>query len=419
MFKSSAFSLALIVSASLGLSACSAGQINGLLPQPSATASPVANPSQGVFANALSRRLLPLNTTNQSTGTNDSAATAPAANPAPQAGAPVAAPTVGQAASGESKLAPDIATGASSRMIAPWFGGGEFNQYVIQFAEESVFSASQAATLLKAYEETVKPILAQWDSSARLIESRANIGVDGNSNFVEYLSLPGQDGKVEQIQPAYFFRFASTPRKETLNIYLLKQETRVHRMVWGEPVIDISQVKIDSSQAQEIASKAFSNPDSSGAYPVYPETVRDPNQKVIAEIPATAQWQIQLNQQGQSQNRYFVSVGFDVVTPVVQASAKPQLDPATTDANMRCYPEEMPRYPEKMQVWGSAEIDAQTGAIKQLNRPVLYLPMYDVPAVRCVAPSVPPEELKPQPVASPSGSEVTTQPAPAVTAVPQ
>lgn len=183
--------LPLSLALALGLSACSNGQINSILPKPSA--SPSALPfctqtGKSVFSNALSKRLLPLNTAAQSgTAGGQQDASQPATAPAPQLGRPASAES-SSANKIAAPMAGDVATGASARMSMPWFGGGEFNQYVIQFAEENIFPANQASTLLKAYEQTVKPILAEWDSSARLVESRANLGLDGNSAFIEEIA---------------------------------------------------------------------------------------------------------------------------------------------------------------------------------------------------------------------------------------
>lgn len=395
MLRTAVLTLSLVLS----LTACNASPINSILTQSSSTPTTQtpAKPAGSVFSNALSRRLLPLNSATQGntsqSGSSSQGYTSPQRGTTPTAATPVIAPTAGQEAT---KLVPDLASGVSSRMIMPWYGGGEFNQYVIQFAEEHIFPASQATTLLKAYESTVKPILAEWDSGARLIESRANFGTENSPDFVEYISLPGRDGESEQIRPNYIFRFASTPRKETLNIYLLAKETRVHRMVWGEPVIDLKRVKIDSNEAQRIALKAFSSQSSKPGYPVYPDQVSDPNMKVIYEIPENPQWQIQLNQQGQDQNRYFVSVSFEVKRlPQVIASAAP----VPEKPGVRCFVEpNMPEYPSNMRVWGTVELDAATGDIKNLSRPVLYLPV-DASDHRCeeILPSPQPEEVKPQP----------------------
>lgn len=400
------FTLSLVLS----LSACQAGQINSILNQIASTPTTQTAPNLPTgmtFSKALSRRTLPLNsaTTNNTQNSNSSQNLA---RPLPASAPTMAAPAIAPAPAQETaKLAPDMASGMPGRMIMPWYGGGEFNQYVIQFAEESIFPASTATTLLEAYETAVKPILAEWDSNARLIESRAHFGMENSPDFIEYISLPGRDGEPEQIRPNYIFRFASTPRKETLNIYLLPKETRVHRLVWGEPRIDLKRVKIDSDEAQRIALKAFSNRDNKPGYPVYPDPVSDPNMKVIYDIPENPQWQIQLNQQGDNQNRYFVSVSFEVKPPPQNTVSPP---PLPEKPGTRCFIEPaMPEYPSSMRVWGSVELDAATGEIKNMSRPVMYLPVY-APAYRCE--EVPPTPLPEKPEISPEPLPVEESPTP-------
>lgn len=277
--------------------------------------------------------------------------------------------------------------------IEPYFyyGGNDFNQYVIQYAEENFYPGSDGKSLLEVYQNTVKPILAEWDSSARLIESRAQV----NAQDYEYVYLPDQQGEPLKIKPDYIFRFASTPRKETMNIYVMAKETRVHRMVWGEPEIQIDRVKVDSDEALLIAKKAFANQEKDPGYPVYPDMVKDPNMEVIYDLPSDLHWQIQLNQQSKDQLHYFLN--FNFVRQVKQVDGgptpppKPMPDPmpliaesgqtdsatnsTTTNAGSPDSPDSKPGYYDQY-LNGSIEIDAISGKIYHLNRPVLYTPRY-------------------------------------------
>lgn len=270
--------------------------------------------------------------------------------------------------------------------IAPmyYYGGGDFNQYTIQYAEESIHKAGTGTTLLQAYSQDVKPLLAEWDASARLIESRAQV----NGSDDEYIYLPGKEGDPIKVQPLYVFRFASSPKKETLNIYILKNEIRVHRMVWGEPVIEIAKVKIDSDKAVEIARKAFANQDIKPTYPVYPDGL-DPNARVIKDIPSDVKWNLQLNQQNKTQLRYFLNFSFEqkvagpqpptpdpMPVPMMldQASSTGQAMTPSSSPVLKPGTTAMPVYYQQ-QFYGSIEIDAITGEIKSMNRPVWYGPV--------------------------------------------
>lgn len=321
------------------LTACN-GQGAPLNPQPSVN--PSGQNSQGnLFGNALSKRTLSLdlfanaqNGNDASAGSGTSESSGQSRNTA--AGAPVPAPQAPAA---------DIAVGrpgggpADAKLIAPWFGG-EFNQYVLQYAEENVFPAATGTTLLGVYNQTVAPLVKQWDGSSRLVESQAFLGKGGEPQQVFY--LPDANGKPQEANVRYMYRLVSSERKESLVVYVTDSQTRVHRMVWGEPNIDLSSVKLDSGEARSLAEKAFNSKEASPGYPVYPDG-NEPYLSVVYEVPSSAKWQITLNQHSGQNSRYFVSVHF----------------PA-------------PQAPDQQEVYGSAEIDAVTGKLLQLNRPVWY-----------------------------------------------
>jgi len=315
------------------LSACNNTSLPGVQP-------PTAPPGTGqtgqtgntLFGNALSKRSLSLDLFQAGGGNGNDAGNATAEssqNTAPGAPAPMPAA--------------DMAMGG--RIGIGWFGGGEFNQYVLQFAEESTFAASSAQTLLGAYQQTVQPLLQEWDAQARLLESTAYVGPTGSSNLNQEIFFPDAQGKPVKADVRFMYRLASSERKETLVVYLTSSETRVHRLVWGESKLDLSQIKVDSNAARDLALKAFQDRSHSAAYPIYPESDQ-PEMQILYTVPATARWDIQLNQHSGQTSRYFVSVQFQVA-----------------DANS----------PEGQNMaYGHAEIDAISGEIQSLNRPVHY-----------------------------------------------
>ncbi len=272
-------------------------------------------------------------------------------------------------------ISADIAV--SRPAIAPgyYYGGHDFNQYVIQFAEENLYGAPKGTSLLQVYNQSVKPILSEWDASARLLESRAQV----NGTDDEYIYLPGQDeNKPLRLRPLYVYRFASSSKKETLNIYVLEKEIRVHRMVWGSPNIEIARVKIDSDRALEIARKAFASRAQSPGYPVYPEA-NDTSAQVVYELPQELSWNLSLNQQSRDQLRYFLHFNFrqgndGVPLPIPVPHPMPLgVEPALMDAPVGvAVSPARPIAPPYQYLSGSIEIDAITGEIKSLNRPVIY-----------------------------------------------
>lgn len=353
------------------LSACSSNLPGAQLPNPASSSNPTAsaNPNgqsgsvQTLFGTAKSKRSLSLDmfagsaqTGNASAENASSPGSVGQATTAPASGG-MAMPVPAPASAGRS-LAGD------SKMIGIPYG--EFNQYVLQFAEENIFEASPATTLLTAYNQTVKPLVTQWDSTARLIESQARIGKGPGQE--EFYYLPGDDGKPQQLKVNYMFRFASSQRKETLLVYLTDTETRVHRLVWGEPNIDFSRVKLDSNAAKDLALSAFNSRSANGDYPVYPDQSY-PGMEIVYSVSDNARWQVSLNQQSGA-SRYFVSV---------------TIEQAATSDN------------DKPIAYGSAEIDAVSGKITSLNRPVFYRPVTpaEAPEPRPMNPALDPATIGP------------------------
>lgn len=266
-----------------------------------------------------------------------------------------------------------MAEPAMDRMsIAPgyYYGGHDFNSYSIQYAEENIYPAASASTLVAVYNQNVKPMLAEWDADARLLESRAQM----NAEHEEYIQLPGQDEPL-RVKPRFVYRLASNAKKETLNVYVLDKEIRVHRMVWGEQNIEISRVKIDSDEAVRIARAAFLSKSNPSGIPVYPES-DNAEATIVYDLPADAQWSLNLNQQSQDSLRYFVNFNFKV--QVDAPEPKPGEPEPVDDANATKPSEPRPDivYPTEQYLYGSLELDAITGQIKSMNRPVMYRMMY-------------------------------------------
>ncbi len=311
--------------------------------QPSASPS-VNNGEQtgkGLFANALSKRSLSVDLFGQTAESgadgNNVTGSAPAAATVPTAGGAISAPK----RAGQDASASGIPGSSAERLMMPGYGWGTFDQYVLQFAEESIFPLSKAQSLLTAYQQAAQPLMKEWDASARLSESQAFLGASASPEHDFF--LPDDNGKPAQIKLNYLFRWTSDKRKESLLVYLTDKETRVHRMVWGEPNLDLSKVSLDSDAAQRKAKAALESTASNPGYPVYPERAY-PNQQIITQIPSDAQWQIQLNQNQEQSSRYFVTVNF-----------------LTRSSNAG-----------ERHASGFVEIDAVSGAILNLNRPLLY-----------------------------------------------
>ncbi|MBT9544837.1 MAG: hypothetical protein IV090_05560 [Candidatus Sericytochromatia bacterium] len=381
----------------LGLSACSAS-----LPiQPSATPSPQVSAANNVnFANATSKRSLNLNNLGSLNGTSASNVSGSAT------GSNTAAP----AANPESPAVPSAGGMAQPGISMPYYpnyGGGEFNQFLAVMAEESLFPGNASRDLSSIYEQSILPVLRQWDLNARLLESRGNTQPDlKDPNRYEYVYVPGLTAEKQlQLRPDWIFRFASTPRKETLTFYVTPQETRVYRVVWSEPNILIGKVKISVNQAVTLARQALSERNSQVDYPVYPMAGAElgANNTIIYDLPENLNWSVTLGQQGEQILYYLVAnyaeayaqPGVMVVPPLnsgsgqtgggvtgsgtvvaagtatapvsAQAPSQPDQSPTTVRP-----PECQTYYQPYLYLSASASIDAVTGKVLSLNRPVRY-----------------------------------------------
>ncbi len=365
MYHTFKFTLASLLA--LTVTACANGENPTTPPSPTASPTASASPStgtpstgtdgNGLFANALSRRSLDTeafagNSENSPQGQEsaDAAVGAPGAAPAI---APVAPPGVPMGAP-----AADVAEGGA-RLGIPYFGGGPFQQYQLEFVEELTFAAPTGNSLLSYHQQDVKPLVQEWANDARLVLSSASEGAPGETYY-----LPNAAGEPEKADTRSVFQWVSSEKKETLMVYVLSNAVRVHRMVWGEQDLDLSRVSIDSAQAQKIARDAFGNRNDEPGYPVFPmqRNVRN-GLNILYAVPADARWSFSLSQQQQSLT-YFVSVNFQ------------------HQANGR-----------EHYVSGYAEINAVTGEIQQLNRPSWYDRSRDVDMPTTVD-AGPPEVLR-------------------------
>lgn len=395
--------------------------------------------SQVVLGSATSKRTLNLDALPSNSGILTTGSGRSSTGPAPNAAsgsAPMAVPSAAPtSAPGMSDISVSVGYGTSygygyGTPYMPFSSGGDFNSYVPVQAEENIFAGSSSQDLLEVYAQTIQPLLKEWDATARLVESRGNTSASSAANpSYEYVYLPsGNDSQPTQLQPSWTFRFVSTPRKETLTVYVMHKETRAYRVSWSEPNLDLSKVKISVPQAQALARKAIADTSSKPGYPVFPvdDQYLGGASKVIYEVPANINWTVSLGQQGQKLV-YYLSFNYreDILKPgsaaivatpqpsvssafiISQLSESPSPSPspvptATTSAvpevsasptvtptpyetsfpsatpypspsgSIAPYPDCLPDYARYAYINASITIDAISGKIIDLNRPIRY-----------------------------------------------
>lgn len=222
--------------------------------------------------------------------------------------------------------------GSADRAGMPYYYyGGEFSQYVPLMVEESVLAGNSAKDPAALFSQAIGPLLAQWDPAARLVEVRGNTRPDQKDpNSYEYVYVPGlSQDEPQRLLPDWVFRFASSPRKETLNVYISAKETRVYRVVWSEPEIAISRVKVSAGEAETIARKALADRSAEPGYPVYPESGSWPeaNGTIVYDLPANLNWTVSLGQQG-TQLVYYLYANYAEAVGKPGVAVIPSSDPS-------------------------------------------------------------------------------------------
>jgi len=343
--------------------------------QPLASPNPQASAGPLVFAQARSRRSLNLSQLGSLTGSSNTGATV---SPGISQGESTAPGSPAQ------PMPPGGSAADSSMPFPGYYGGGEFNQYTPVMAEESLFAGNSSRDLVTIYEQSVVPLLQQWDLQARLLESRGNTqSALQDPNRSEYVYVPGLNADQPlRLQPDWVFRFASTPRKETLTVYITAQETRAYRVVWGEPDIAIREVKVSVSQAVTLARQALRDRNSAADVSVYPMPGEQlgANQTIVYDLPENINWSVNLGQKG-PKIVYYLSANY------VEAADQPGVvvNPAhssgqtSVDGGVSVPPSEPGFAPDcraiaapYLYLYAFVSLDAITGQILSKNRPVRY-----------------------------------------------
>lgn len=373
-------------------SACTPPTSPDKVPAPQVSATPTVS-EDALFDSALSRTPLDAGDVLSS----GSAAPTPAVGTGASAGVPTGFPMPAPSAAPTARPFPgaDISAGYGGYGGYGYFSGN-FDQYVALRAEQLRYPGSEANDLQTVYRDRVQSILAEWDPNARLVESRGQSRP--NPDQPEYIYLPGDQGNETITFNAHWvLKFVSTPRKETLDIYINPTESRAYRVIYGQPELDLNILQISTSQAIETAKAAFasrSQPD----YTVNPDpnAPADPQRTIIYDLPSDLNWQTHLLQQG---SRLIYALNFNYTTsrkalnlpvpPAIPSSMSMPTASPTDAPNTEPRPEVTPTptpmpmaTPLPISCYGSAEetiylsgsisIDAVSGEVISLNRPVYY-----------------------------------------------
>lgn len=277
-----------------------------------------------------------------------------------------------------------------------YFPGGDFNTYLPFRAEELRYAGNASSNLQAVYAQAITPIIQEWDSNARLLEARGNT----RSDALEPISLPGTmfdatESSSRQFKANWVFRFASSPRKETLTLYVNAEETLVYRMVYAAPSLPIEKATLTSEKALEIAKAAFKKREDRSVPNMPPDMPPDgvpsmnPQRHVFYDLPQDLNWRTNLVQQD-GKLVYIFSFGFETTrtalglskplpsplstpqptnTPNIGSSPYPLVTPTPGDVSYYCGESYVNN---RVYLSGSASIDAMSGKVLVLSHPIYY-----------------------------------------------
>lgn len=266
---------------------------------------------------------------------------------------------------------------------------GPFEEYTVVDFEESKLKGF-TGTYLKTMSQIVRPLVLKLASDARMVNSSGSTDQEGKT--IENPNTNSNSNGVE-IYPVYnqyqwSFTFVSVSKKEVYSINVASNETLVLKQKWGLRNLDISKIKIDSSDAIKILSDAIK---SKTSVENEQKPYTEPNGEVLYEIPKNATWYFYLEQEKGS---LVWNVNMNIYDPQpVQDCGRPiplaAETSVSTDANSTTVSSGgsasaiAPCVYTPPAYWYSgsyARIDASTGKIVYFSRPVKWKNNYPVPA---------------------------------------
>lgn len=289
------------------------------------------------------------------------------------ASAPTMAPMVGATSAD--------AIGGGAKMAAPYMSYfpaiGPFEEYtVIDFEEAKTTGFS--GTYLDTLNKIVKPVVKGLGTDARMTNSNGSSDSNGiNKSEEQPQNTTG--GAEIAIYPNYYqqyqwqFTYVSSSKKEVYSIFVSTKETLVLKQKWGVKDLSPDEIKIDSSKAIQIITDAiknknFTSPDNQ---PIYAQ----PNSETLYEIPNNTSWYLYLEKEkGKLIWNINMNIRYDypMAVPSVRSDSSVS-NTATSTAPM------IPQQPEFWYSGGYARIDAASGEIMTLTRPMKYKNVYTYP----------------------------------------
>lgn len=271
------------------------------------------------------------------------------------------------------------AIGGGAKMAAPYMSYfpaiGPFEEYTVIDFEEAR-TAGFSGTYLDTLNKIVKPVIVGLGNDARMTNSNGSSDANGVNKSEQNSTAPEIS-----INPSYYqqyqwqFTYVSSSKKEVYSIFVSTKETLVLKQKWGIKDLSPDDIKIDSSKAIQIMTdsikdKNFKSPDNQ---PVY----TDQNSEILYEIPKNTSWYLYLEKE-KGKLIWNINMNVNVYNyPVPMPLAETKDTSVSSGGGAVAVAPPMPEY------WysgGYARIDAASGEILSLSRPMRYKNNYIYPS---------------------------------------
>lgn len=212
-----------------------------------------------------------------------------------------------------------------------------FEEYIISDYQEAKTNGFNGS-LMDGYNKIVKPIIKDWANDAKATYIFGNFISSGN--------LENQ----ENLYPVYplQYTYVSPSKKEVYSVFISPKETLVLRQKWILKNLVDANIKIDSKKAIEVYTSKVKDKNYNAEYD---NNNLGPNSQPLYEIPANSYWTFYLSQEKDY-----------LIWNINLNYSYPTISPMPVDK----------AYTNTWYSGGYAKINAQTGELISMSRPVKY-----------------------------------------------
>lgn len=232
---------------------------------------------------------------------------------------------------------PSLASGKSDIFGGYLNSQNPFEEYIMSDYQEAKTTGFNGS-LLEGYTKIVKPIIKEWTSDAKATYIYGNLNQNGSLEASDNIYSP------HPLQ----YTYVSPSKKEVYSILVSQKETLVLRQKWILKNFIDSNIKIDSQKAIQIYNDKVKDKNYNTEYD---NNNLSQNSQPLYEIPNNSYWTFYLSQE----KDYLIwNINLNYTYPTIAPVPNNQA------------------YTNTWYSGGYAKINAQTGELLSMSRPVRY-----------------------------------------------